>query len=487
VEDYEDEWEEANRVNRAYLRYKPVDVAGHQVPPPQRQAFAGVPAGLLQDMTQAEHDIQASVGMYSASIGQPSNERSGKAILARQREGDIGSYHYRDNLGRSIRHVGRIIVDLIPSVYDTRRVLRIVGEDGVDRQITLDPGARRPVEARPLLDGSIAKVYNPGLCKYDVSISTGPGYTTRRQEAAEAILQLSQNMPQLFGVVGDLLVKSMDWPYADEISRRLRVLLPAAIKETDGEQGPKIPPEVQAKISQLVQAMKLMGEKIKELGEENTKLKGIVDGKVLDRAMKQEEARVQLDSNEVERERLVVEKMKIEKELMAVLAQDNGELELKRDELALRQVELADKAEQNRMSHEAAKMKHKEALMGLGAKMMETEAGAGEGEEPGEEEEDVDAKTRQVVSELVQVVQGLQQSLEGVGQGLMAIEAKLEESDGMHEARANAHMEHMTRMIEGAQAMGVVPEYDEDGNIIGGTVVQRDGGKRQVNVGGRNG
>lgn len=259
IEQYENEWERSNTDNIAVLRYSPQDVAGHPVPPPQRQPAADIPAGFAQDMQLSEHDIQGALGMYNASLGATSNEKSGRAILARQREGDVANFHYHDNLARAIRHVGRIIVDLIPKVYDSTRVVRILGMDGAADMVRLDP--QQPQAVGKGTDGK--EIYNLGVGVYDVAVSSGPSYTTRRQEAADAMVQMTQGNPQLMPLIGDLMVKSMDWPMADEISERLKALLPPEIKrleETDEE----IPPRVLEMMDQVQQQMQAMDKAIND-------------------------------------------------------------------------------------------------------------------------------------------------------------------------------------------------------------------------------
>lgn len=230
IENYEDEWKSANRRNLSVLRYDPVTVDGHPVPPPVRQPMPGISPGWQQVMANTEHDIQASLGMYSASLGEPSNEKSGKAILARQREGDVANFHYIDNLARSIRHTGRILVDLIPKIYDTARVARILGEDG-----TPDMAMLNPEQEAPVVQKGLKKVYNLSLGKYDVSVSVGPSYTTKRQEAAESMVELVRAQPDLMALVGDLMIRNMDWPGADQIADRLKTMLPPQIQQLESK------------------------------------------------------------------------------------------------------------------------------------------------------------------------------------------------------------------------------------------------------------
>jgi hypothetical protein len=169
----------------------------------------------------ASEDIKSATGQYNASLGQTSNERSGKAILARQREGDVGTYHYQDNLARAVRHIGRQCVDLIPKIYDTQRIARIIGIDGETKMVKIDPTQQEPVRKIQNQEGIVIdKIYNPSVGKYDVVVATGPGYATKRQEALEAMAQLLQGNPQLWSVAGDLFVKNMDWPGAQEMAKR---------------------------------------------------------------------------------------------------------------------------------------------------------------------------------------------------------------------------------------------------------------------------
>jgi hypothetical protein len=193
-------------------------------------------SGLLQAKAGAAEDIKSATGQYNASLGMTSNERSGKAILARQREGDIGTYHYVDNLARAIRHIGRQLVDLIPKIYDTERIARIIGEDGEPSTVKMNPGQQEPVKRIVDQEGVlIEKIYNPGVGKYDVRVITGPGYATKRQEALESMAQLLQGNPQLWQVAGDLFVKNMDWPGAQDLAKRFKKTIDPKVLADDDD------------------------------------------------------------------------------------------------------------------------------------------------------------------------------------------------------------------------------------------------------------
>ena len=222
-EGYETQWKTANTQNWPYLEVNPdvTDGQGAILPLPQRALPPMAQTGLIQAKMGASEDIKSATGQYNASLGQTSNERSGKAILARQREGDVGTYHYQDNLARAVRYVGRQLVDLIPKIYDTQRIARIIGLDGETKMVKIDPMQAEPVRKIQNQEGIVIdKIYNPSVGKYDVVVATGPGYATKRQEALEAMAQLLQGNPQLWTVAGDLFVKNMDWPGAQEMAKR---------------------------------------------------------------------------------------------------------------------------------------------------------------------------------------------------------------------------------------------------------------------------
>ena len=251
-EGYENQWKTANTTNWPYLEVNPdvTDGSGSILPLPQRAQPPMASSGLLQAKAGASEDIKSSTGQYNASLGMGSNERSGKAILARQREGDVGTYHYGDNLARGVRHITRQLVDLIPKIYDTQRVARIIGEDGETDMVKIDPTQAEPVKKIVDQQGNVIdKIYNPSVGKYDVVVTTGPGYATKRQEALEAMAQLLQGNPNLWAVAGDLFVKNMDWPGAQEMAKRFAKTIDPKLMQ-DGDK----PPELQA-AEQQIQAM----------------------------------------------------------------------------------------------------------------------------------------------------------------------------------------------------------------------------------------
>lgn len=269
--DADPNWLTANSQSHAYLMH----TKGSQRP--ERQPMdGGVAAGAMSEALASSDDMKAIIGMYDASLGQRSNETSGKAIMARQREGDVNSFHFIDNLARSIRHVGCVLVDLIPKVYSGQRIVRVIGSDDTEQNAKLgsvdteeqqqgQPAPQMPGEQpeQPELPEGVQNVYDLSLGRYDVAVDTGPSFTTKREESAMQMTEFIRSYPDAAPVIGDLLVKALDWPQAEEISERLKAMVP-------GQAQGGVPPELQ-------QAMQDGQQQIQQLTAENQQLKQKAD------------------------------------------------------------------------------------------------------------------------------------------------------------------------------------------------------------------
>lgn len=278
-EGYESQWKTANISNHPYLQVNPdvTDGEGRLAPLPQRSQPPMAQTGLIAAKQGAAEDIKATTGQYNASLGMTSNERSGKAILARQHEGDVGTYHYGDNLARAVRYVTRIIVDLIPKIYDTPdRIARIIGEDGETKMVKINPEQQTPVQEVKDPNGNvIGKIYNPSVGRYDVRVATGPGYATKRQQALDAMVEILQGNPELWAMAGDLIVKNMDWPGAQELSKRIRKAIdPKLLQEND--ENPELQQaqqQIEELTGQLQQAMRMLQDAGKSMEAQELNIK----------------------------------------------------------------------------------------------------------------------------------------------------------------------------------------------------------------------
>lgn len=283
-EGHENEWMQANNRSFAYLQYKPTTVDGQLAPPPQRQAMADIPNGMLTMAMHANDNIKATTGLFDSSLGAAGNATSGKQELAQQRQGSIANFHYQDGLVRTLRHVGRCLINMFPHYYDTERIVKIMRDDGevlpvtINKKLTPEESQQLQAEEQSKAEGkhtaAIKTILNDITTgKYGVVVDTGPSYTTMRQQASDAMVQFGQSWPKLMDVAGDKVVKAMDWPGAQEIAQRIERTIPPEIRydPKDPNAGPPpLPPEVKQKMEE-------MGQMIQEIQEENARLKTGVD------------------------------------------------------------------------------------------------------------------------------------------------------------------------------------------------------------------
>lgn len=300
-EDHEDEWKTANIRNHAFLQVKPMTIGGQQAPLPQRNVFEPPVQAITQARMQAADDLKSTTGIYDASLGARSNEASGIAIQRRNQQSQTNNFHFVDNLTRSLRHAGRIMVEMIPKVYDTPRAVRVLGEDGQSEIVRINEVFEKNGEQ---------KIYDLGAGKYDVIVETGPSYATKRQEAVASMIDLTKVAPQIAQIAGDLMVRNMDWPGSQEIADRLKKTLPPGIADDDKEKQMPIPPQMKAQMDQMSQMVEQLTNQLNQANEK-------IETKTLE-----------LES----RERIEFAKMQLSAELeMAKLGSQESQLLLKQE------------------------------------------------------------------------------------------------------------------------------------------------------------
>ena len=250
-EGHEAKWRQANVRNFPYLEYKPKTIAGQLAPAPQRQSWEPPIQAMTAAIAQSDNDLKSTGGFNDASLGIRGAQESGRAIRTRQQQDEMANSHYLDNLGRAIRQVGRIVVDLIPKIYDAPRVMRITGEDELKRNVMVFAGqGNQPTEEEvQQMPAAIEGVYDLGLGRFNITVSVGPSFQTRRQEAVDSLVQFVQAYPNAFPMIGDLLAENMDWPGAKQVAARLKKMLPPKLQD---EVDPRdVPPEVQARMQAI--------------------------------------------------------------------------------------------------------------------------------------------------------------------------------------------------------------------------------------------
>lgn len=246
-------WQSLNVKNWPFLEVEPVTIAGQIAPLPQRQQVVGLDPALSEEIALSNEEIKATTGITDANLGQQSNETSGRAILARQQQGNRANADFVANRNIAIRQCGMILLDMLPRLYDTPRVARILGPDGQPDLVWI---GKQAVDR----DGN-EYLYDLSAGRYDVVVDAGPAYATRRQESAVAMVETLRSVPMIGQAAPDLVVQAQDWPDADKLAARLRRALPPQLlgkdAEQDGQQqgqhAPQIPPELMQKVQELQQ------------------------------------------------------------------------------------------------------------------------------------------------------------------------------------------------------------------------------------------
>lgn len=227
VEGYEDDLRKAHLTRDPLIKVSDDAVIGQNI---QRLDPPKLQTALHQEAEINTQDMKDVTGIHDASLGIRSNETSGRAINARQREGDIASITYYDNGNAAVLEAGDVINQLIGQIYDGTRIIRIIGEDGKLKFLKInDPNDPRSPDL--------------SVGRYDVALSSGASYTTRRVEAAQAMMEAVQVWPQLLQVAGDLVAKAQDWPGADDLAERLKKTIPQQFLDPEDREGPD--PQVQ--------------------------------------------------------------------------------------------------------------------------------------------------------------------------------------------------------------------------------------------------
>jgi hypothetical protein len=263
---HEQEWGKANTKPYPYLQYKAVSEEGKPYPMPSRSSPDIDVSGMLNQANICLQNMRQVIGIADPLQNMQVQDESGRAILAKERIASTATFHFVDNLSRSIRYTGKVLLDLIPHIYDTKRTLQLLREDGTQYKATVNG----EMGVNDLTTGD-----------YDVVVSSGPSYASKRVEFVNSAMELAQANPQLFGVAGDLLVKNMDWPGAEKIAERLYMTLPPQIQAMDAAQSddPKVVAlgqQLQQVQQQGQQQMQAMGAQMQKLQQDNERLQSQV-------------------------------------------------------------------------------------------------------------------------------------------------------------------------------------------------------------------
>lgn len=272
IEEYESYWNSANTTNHSFLPFNHLDDNGNPIPQealPSRQDPPAASPAFEMGMQTAFNQLMMASGQWQNQMGQMGNERTGEAIKRRQDQGDTATYHFQDNFDAALVYTGMQLIDLVPKVYDTKRVLRLQAEDGTDMEVEIDPGARQAYLQQIGHNNEVVKrVFNPAVGRYDVRAAAGNATGSAREATVQALTLILTQAPGLTGIIGDLLLSSMDFDKAQEAAQRLkRMVPPQALGQAPSQQE-------QALHAQLQQTQAALGETLGKLGKEQQKLVG---------------------------------------------------------------------------------------------------------------------------------------------------------------------------------------------------------------------
>lgn len=256
IGNYQSIWDTAHKKSLPVL---PFDVDPELPAFPKRAEPVSQNTGILAEIQIADQELHDTTGLQQANLGKTSNEKSGRAVLARQREGDVANFAYYDNLARAITYCGKVLLDLIPRIYDTERVVRILGEGDKEQFVPIN----QPVQLQQQNGEIIQKVFDLTIGKYDVVVTVGPSYSTQRDEAVDSMMAFVKAVPSAGPVVGDLVAKNMDWPGAQEIGDRLKRLIPPQILgEQPAQQQQQPPPDPKEMLDLKKKKLDIEGKEI---------------------------------------------------------------------------------------------------------------------------------------------------------------------------------------------------------------------------------
>lgn len=271
LEGVETYWNTANTENHSVLPWNDVDENNPDrvVPPPQRTDPPGVAPAFESGFNAAFQQMMMTSGQWQNQMGMMGNERTGKAIQERLQQGDTATYHFEDNYEDALVYTYEQIIDLIPKIYDTRRVKHILADDGTDFELEIDPRAQQVfLQQMDHQNNIIRTIFNPALGKYGVSADVGPDVKTKRRETVDALTLILTEAPALTGIIGDILLRNLEFDDAQEAALRLKRLVPP---QALGQGPTPLEQQLQQQNAQLTQTL---AEALQKHGKDALKLVG---------------------------------------------------------------------------------------------------------------------------------------------------------------------------------------------------------------------
>lgn len=411
---YEKYYDTVNAKNYAYLPFNAIDENGQPISAPQRMQNGADLSSAVALIQMAEQNFYGTSGIYPASLGQQSNEKSGKAILARQKEGDVSTSNYADMFGRALLYGGIIFEDLSKKIYDGSREIQVMSEDKKIRTVKINQSYSDPKTGKPVK-------YDLTKGDYEVAVTTGPSYSTKREESREAQIQLFQAAPQAMLPALPMIIRSMDWPNADKTADAVERGLPPELRdpERQEEQMKGVPPAVQAQMMQAQQIIEQLGAALQEAQQAANDKQAEAQIKMGELQVKAQSAQTQAEKNQIDAEIKAAE-LQLEREKLAT------ESALEEQRIELEKIKYL--AELQRQPDAAPIQRDESVPANLGANALQGYA------MDKQQEEDRELQQRQIENELkaqeigiqAQGVQAQQQNMEILIEMLNAMKGSFE-------------------------------------------------------------
>jgi hypothetical protein len=437
----------------------------------------------MQAELTATDDIKKSLGMYSAAVGARGNATSGKQELAQQREADVGTFHFSDNLAKTVLHEGRVLMSWIPRLYGRRQIARIIGVDDEPQTVRLTQALPQAVSSVRTSRG-VEKVYNLGVGKYDVTVSVGPSFTTKRQEAASMMTEMVRADPSLMQKAGDIIVKNFDIPGAEALVERLRAFLPPQILQSEQEENEQTPEAMRMALAQVQQAQMAIQQRAEALKE--------IEGKMGEREREIEKSTQAMaqERTQLQAEKQVLEARAKEIELRISNAAMRAAQEVQRAAEAAQPQGNGDELREIQAAREALARDKREAGLEFDLRMERatrtlTAAMPQGKDDDGKEPKEAEVKAPET-AQAAPVPAAAPVDLGPIQKALaMLLERPAVDVDAvvqMVKAESAKTQKAVLRAIADSRTVRVVPKMDEDGNVIGGEVVQADGKRRRIEM-----
>jgi hypothetical protein len=261
---HEQEWGSANNENKAYLPFNAYDENGQPLPTPSRQAPPSMATAQAQFLQMSVEQMRGVSGQHNASMGIRSEASSGVGIQRLKQQSEVSTFHFPDNLARGLRYEIKLLIDLIPKIMDTKRIVRILGLDGKSSNAILDPESKSPYIEQDIGEEDIQRIFNPTLGRYDAAIDTGPSYQTQRQEGYNTMMEMASRSPALMGVAGDLIMQNADYPGADKIAERMKKALPPELQDQKAGGAEQQLAQITNQAQQMGQQIQVMTQQLQE-------------------------------------------------------------------------------------------------------------------------------------------------------------------------------------------------------------------------------